>query len=181
MDAAEPGALESEASESGASAAAQPVTLPPEQAARQRWMSVLAKAGAADIEQAMQTIREALGELPAYRLIRRPEIGMIMVRARAGGTGRAFNLGEMTMTRCTLRTEGGQVGSSYVAGRSSRQAELAALIDALLQDVAHQARLLALVIDPLARAQELRRNRRVERSAPTRVDFFTVVRGEDRL
>jgi alpha-D-ribose 1-methylphosphonate 5-triphosphate synthase subunit PhnG len=106
---------------------------------------------------------------------------MAMVRARAGGTGRAFNLGEMTMTRCTLRTESGQVGSSYIAGRSSRQAELAALIDALLQDPTHQARLLALVIDPLARAQELRRNRRVERSAPTRVDFFTVVRGEDRI
>jgi alpha-D-ribose 1-methylphosphonate 5-triphosphate synthase subunit PhnG len=168
------------AAELGASEAPQPHDLPPEQAARRRWMSVLAKAGAAELEQAMPAIREALGELPAYRLIRRPEIGMAMVRARAGGTGRAFNLGEMTMTRCTLRTEAGQVGSSYIAGRSQRQAELAALIDALLQDPPHQARLLALVIDPLARAQELRRNRRVERSVPTRVDFFTVVRGEDR-
>ena len=158
-----------------------PTDLPPEQAARRRWMSVLAKAGEAELEQAMPAIRDALGELPAYRLIRRPEIGMAMVRARAGGTGRAFNLGEMTMTRCTLRTEGGQVGSAYVAGRSSRQAELAALIDALLQDPARQAQVLALVIDPLARAQELRRNRRVERSTPTRVDFFTVVRGEDRI
>lgn len=157
-----------------------PADLPPEQAARRRWMSVLAKASAAELEQAMPAVRDALGELPAYRLIRRPEIGMAMVRARAGGTGRVFNLGEMTMTRCTLRTEQGQVGSAYVAGRSSRQAELAALIDALLQDATHQAQFLALVIDPLARAQELRRNRRVECSAPTRVDFFTVVRGEDR-
>ncbi len=105
---------------------------------------------------------------------------MTMVRARAGGTGRAFNLGEMTMTRCTLRTDAGQIGSSYVAGRSMRQAELAALIDALLQEPAHRAQLLALIIDPLARAQDLRRRRRVDRSAPTRVDFFTVVRGEDR-
>lgn len=157
-----------------------PTDLPPEQAARRRWMSVLAKAGVAELEQRMPAIRAALGELPAYRLIRRPEIGMAMVRARAGGTGRAFNLGEMTMTRCTLRTEDGQVGSAYVAGRSQRQAELAALIDALLQDAAHQAQLVALVIDPLARTQELHRNRRVERSTPTRVDFFTVVRGEDR-
>jgi alpha-D-ribose 1-methylphosphonate 5-triphosphate synthase subunit PhnG len=61
-----------------------------------------------------------------------------------------------------------------------RQAELAALIDALLQDHDHQAQLLALVIDPLARAQDLRRRRRIDRSEPTRVDFFTVVRGEDR-
>ncbi len=169
------------AAELGASEASQAHDLPPEQAARRRWMSVLAKAGVAELEQAMPALREALGELPAYRLIRRPEIGMAMVRARAGGTGRAFNLGEMTMTRCTLRTEQGLVGTSYVAGRSQRHAELAALLDALLQDPAHQAQLLALVIDPLARAQELRRNRRVERSAATRVDFFTIVRGEDRI
>jgi alpha-D-ribose 1-methylphosphonate 5-triphosphate synthase subunit PhnG len=150
-----------------------------EHAARRRWMSVLAKASAADLEQAIVAMREKLGEVPAYRLIRRPEVGMTMVRARAGGTGRTFNLGEMTMTRCTLRTDGDLVGTSYVAGRSQRHAELAALFDALLQDPARQSPVTALVIDPLARAQELRRNRRVERSAPTRVDFFTVVRGED--
>jgi alpha-D-ribose 1-methylphosphonate 5-triphosphate synthase subunit PhnG len=143
-------------------------------------MSVLARASAAELEQAMGAVREALGEVPSYRLIRRPEIGMTMIRARAGGTGRPFNLGEMTITRCALRTEGGQVGTAYVAGRSMRQAELAALMDALLQEPAHQARLLALVIDPLALAQDLHRSRRVARSAPTRVDFFTVVRGEDR-
>lgn len=154
--------------------------LPPDQAARRRWISVLVRASAAELEQAMDAVREALGELPSYRLIRRPEIGMTMVRARAGGTGRSFNLGEMTVTRCALRTEGGQVGAAYVAGRSMRQAELAALMDALLQDSARQAQLLALVIDPLARTQDLRRSRRIARSAPTRVDFFTVVRGEDR-
>ncbi|HKP26682.1 MAG TPA: phosphonate C-P lyase system protein PhnG [Dongiaceae bacterium] len=155
--------------------------LAPEHAARRRWMSVLAKASAAELEQAIKAMREKLGELPRYRLIRRPEVGMTMVRARAGGTGRVFNLGEMTMTRCTLRTDDGLVGTSYVAGRSQRHAELAALIDALLQDSTRQAPLMALVIDPLARAQNLRRNRRVERSAPTRVDFFTVVRGEDSI
>ena len=153
--------------------------LAPEHAARRRWMSVLAKAGAAALEQAIAAVREKVGELPGHRLIRRPEVGMTMVRARAGGTGRAFNLGEMTMTRCTLRTDDDFVGTSYVAGRSQRHAELAALFDALLQDPARQPQVMALVIDPLARAQDLRRNRRVERSAPTRVDFFTVVRGED--
>ena len=151
----------------------------PEHAARRRWMSVLAKASVAELEQAIASVRDKLGEVPAYRLIRRPEVGMTMVRARAGGTGRAFNLGEMTMTRCTLRTDDGLVGTSYVAGRSQRHAELAALFDALLQDDARRQQVTALVVDPLARAQELRRNRRVERSAATRVDFFTVVRGED--
>jgi alpha-D-ribose 1-methylphosphonate 5-triphosphate synthase subunit PhnG len=152
-----------------------------EHAARRRWMSVLAKASTAELEQAIVAVRDTLGELPSYRLIRRPEVGMTMVRARAGGTGRAFNLGEMTMTRCTLRTDDDLVGTSYVAGRSQRHAELAALFDALLQDPGRQPQMMALVIDPLARAQELRRNRRVERSASTRVDFFTVVRGEDPL
>lgn len=154
--------------------------LAPEHAARRRWMSVLAKANAAELEQAIAATRDKLGDLPAYRPIRRPEVGMTMVRARAGGTGRVFNLGEMTTTRCTLRTDDGLVGTSYVAGRSQRHAELAALFDALLQDPVRRPQVMALVIDPLARAQELRRNRRVERSAPTRVDFFTVVRGEDR-
>ena len=151
----------------------------PEHAARRRWMSVLAKAGATELEHAIVAVCDTLGEVPAYRLIRRPEVGMTMVRARAGGTGRAFNLGEMTMTRCTLRTDDGLVGTSYVAGRSQRHAELAALFDALLQDPERQSQVMALVIDPLARTQDLRRNRRVERSAATRVDFFTVVRGED--
>ena len=43
-----------------------------------------------------------------------------------------------------------------------------------------QQRILSLVVDPLARMQSLRRDRQVARSSPTRVDFFTVVRGEDR-
>ncbi len=167
-----------DAAESGSSKAMN--DLAQAHAARRRWMSVLAKANVADLEQAIAAVGEKLVDLPAYRLIRRPEIGMTMVRARAGGAGRAFNLGEMTMARCTLRTDDGLIGSSYVAGRSVRHAELAALFDALLQDPARQAQVMALVIDPLERAQELRRNRRVERSAPTRVDFFTVVRGEDR-
>lgn len=153
--------------------------LPAAHAARRRWMSVLAKASAEELEKAMPAVETALGALPAYRLIRKPEVGMTMVRARAGGTGQPFNLGEMTMTRCTLRTEDGWVGSAYVAGRSLRQAELAALLDALLQDPARAGQLMALVIDPLARAQHLSRQRRIERSAATKVDFFTVVRGED--
>lgn len=154
--------------------------LPPEQQARRRWMAVLARASAAEIEAALPALRDAAGELPDYRLIRRPEVGTAMVRGRAGGTGRMFNLGEMTMTRCTLRTADGLIGSAYVAGRSQRQAELAALFDALLQDPARRKHVLAAVIEPLARTQAERRDRRVARAAETRVDFFTVVRGEDR-
>src|SRR3546814_213514 len=104
-------------------------------AQRRRWMSVLAKAEPGEIEAAW----ERLVEKPDYAWLRRPEAGMVMVRARAGGSGAQFNLGQMTVTRCALRLTGGAagpdcVGLGYVQGRSKRHAELAALFDALLQD-----------------------------------------------
>ena len=48
---------------------------------------------------------ERLGTLPDYRVLRGPEAGLVMVRGRTGGGGAPFNLGEMTATRCTVRTE----------------------------------------------------------------------------
>jgi alpha-D-ribose 1-methylphosphonate 5-triphosphate synthase subunit PhnG len=70
--------------------------------------------------------------------LRRPETGLMMVQGRAGGTGERFNLGEITVTRCTLRLGDAAgntpVGVAYVLGRSHRHAQLAATADALLQD-----------------------------------------------
>ena len=62
-----------------------------------------------------------------------------MVRGRAGGGGAPFNLGEMTVDalHCAHR-HAACVGHAYVAGRDERQAELAALLDALLQDPTRQ-------------------------------------------
>jgi alpha-D-ribose 1-methylphosphonate 5-triphosphate synthase subunit PhnG len=85
-----------------------------------------------------------------------------------------FNLGEMTATRCTVRTEAGFVGHAYVAGRSERQAELAALADALLQDPLRQAALLEDVIETLATAQQTRRDTVAAKAAATRVQFFAM-------
>ena len=50
--------------------------------------------------------------------LRRPEIGPVMVRGRTGATGLAFNMGEMTVTRCSLRLQGGVVGHGFVQGRA---------------------------------------------------------------
>ncbi len=72
-------------------------------------------------------------------VLRGPEAGLVMVRGRTGGGGAPFNLGEMTTTRCTVRTDAGFVGHAYVAGRDERLAEVAALADALLQDPERQA------------------------------------------
>lgn len=146
-----------------------------EHAARRRWISVLAQATGAEIERAWQ----ALPERPEYRVVRRPEVGLVMVRGRAGGSGAPFNLGEMTVTRCTVDLPSGMAGHGYVAGRNVRHAELAAVFDALLQDPLLATRLEEAVIAPLEAGQRERRRQMAARSAPTRVEFFTLVRGDD--
>lgn len=149
-------------------------------AARRRWLSVLAKAKLEELEAAWQ----GLGESPAYEWLRRPEVGMVMVRGRAGGTGGQFNLGQMTVTRCALKLASGEaasqnVGVGYVQGRSKRHAELAAVFDALLQDAVLRPALEGGVIARLERAQAQRRGERSRKAATTKVNFFTLVRGEN--
>lgn len=148
---------------------------PGEAAARRRWLSVLAKAKLDELEDAWQ----GLGESPAYEWLRRPEVGMVMVRGRAGGTGGQFNLGQMTVTRCALKLASGEAGLGYVQGRSKRHAELAALFDALLQDEARRPALEHGVIARLEAAHTLRRGDRSRKAATTKVNFFTLVRGEN--
>jgi len=146
-----------------------------EQEARQRWMSVLAQAAPREVEQCWQ----ALEERPAYRILRGPEIGSVMVRARAGGTGGRFSLGEMTVTRCSVALDDGRVGHAYVQGRSTPHAERAAVFDAMLQDPAQRPRLEATTIGPLEERRESARRRTAERVSATKVQFFTMVRGDD--
>lgn len=146
---------------------------------RAGWMRVLALADAPALEAAAGR----LGPLPSYRHLRRPESGMAMVRGRAGGTGAQFNLGEMTLTRCavTLATPEarGVIGMAYVQARSQRHAELAAVLDALLQLPAWHARVRDEVIAPLAQAHDAAALERARVAAQTKVEFFTMVRGED--
>ena len=146
-----------------------PDALPPEQphAARRRWMSVVARCSAEDL-------RHQLGELPHYHVLRGPEPGLVMVRGRTGGGGAPFNLGEMTVTRCTVRTDDGFVGHAYVKGRDEALAELAAVADALLQDPSRQPALMHDVIEPLAAAQQARRDAVAAKAAATRVQFFAM-------
>lgn len=149
--------------------------LPGAAQARQGWMRVLALAESAELDRAFA----ALGPLPPHQWLRKPETGMTMVRARAGGTGAQFNLGEVTVTRCALTLADGTMGVAYVRGRAARHAELAALADALLQTTQWHERVQRELIAPLARAHADRRDARSRAAAQTRVDFFTLVRGED--
>jgi alpha-D-ribose 1-methylphosphonate 5-triphosphate synthase subunit PhnG len=140
------------------------------QEARQHWMSVLARAGADELESCLN----ATGGPPVYQRLRGPESGLVMVRGRAGGGGAPFNLGEMMVTRCTVRTAAGQVGHAYVAGRDARQAELAAVLDALLQDPVRGAALRSGAIAQLAAAQAAGRGEIARKAAATKVEFFAM-------
>jgi alpha-D-ribose 1-methylphosphonate 5-triphosphate synthase subunit PhnG len=99
--------------------------------------------------------------------------GLVMVRGRAGGDGDAFNLGEMTVTRCAIRL-GAHIGHAYIAGRDHAKARLAALLDAALQDAALHDALMRAVVEPMAAAQQEARALEARKAAATRVDFFTM-------
>lgn len=134
-------------------------------------MGVLARADRAALEQAV----DGLDPPAAWTRLRAPETGMVMVRARAGGDGAQFNLGEMTVTRCAVRLACGTVGHAYVAGRDQRKAELAAVLDALLQTEAHGPPLRTGLIATEAARQEATREDALRRAAATKVDFFSMV------
>lgn len=140
---------------------------------RAHWISLLAKAPANALAGAVA----AYGPLPAYQWLRQPEIGLAMVRARTGGTGAQFNLGEMTVTRCALRLQSGQMGVAYVAGRDLRHAEYAAVFDALMQSDA-QEEVRRKVLQPVEQALAERKSEAAAQAQATKVDFMTMVRGE---
>jgi len=65
-----------------------------------------------------------------------------------------------------------------VQGRDRQHALRAATLDALLQTGA-AGRIHREVLAPLAAAEATRRQQRAGKAAATKVDFFTLVRGED--
>ena len=146
----------------------------PDAEARRRWMRLLARATRDELESGWDTLTDK----PRFTQLRKPEPGLVMVRGRAGGTGAPFNLGEMTVTRCAVRLETGAAptGLSYIAGRDSRRAELAAMFDALLQDATRRAEVERTVLTGVTRRIAEDRQARTAEVAATRVDFFTLAR-----
>jgi alpha-D-ribose 1-methylphosphonate 5-triphosphate synthase subunit PhnG len=142
---------------------------------RQRWLATLALAPCAVLEQALQQTRSA-GELPALTWLRLPHTGLVMVRARAGGSGAQFNLGEASVTRCAVQDAAGRIGIGYVRGGNPRHAELVALFDLLLQDDGRRADLLGAVIAPLEERRQAAREAASREAAATRVNFYTLAR-----
>jgi alpha-D-ribose 1-methylphosphonate 5-triphosphate synthase subunit PhnG len=142
---------------------------------RQAWMALLARAPRGLLEAALAVHAHA-----DVRWLRRPETGLMMVQGRVGGTGERFNLGEITVTRCALRSASqgvdAPVGVSYVLGRHQRQCELAAVADALLQDPAQHEALQASLLAPVRAHLAREAAQRQAGVAATTVEFFTLAR-----
>ena len=142
-------------------------------ARRKAVMAVLAHSSASEIAGHLEAI-----ELPAYQSLREPENGLVMLRGRIGGDGAAFNLGEATVSRAAVRLASGEVGFGYTLGRDREKARMIALCDALVQSDAFADRIETEVIAPLRIAVFARRTRKAAQTAATKVDFYTMVRGE---
>ncbi len=142
--------------------------------ARKEWLSLMAAAP----EAALMSLWNAVTDRPPFEWLRAPEVGGVMVRGRMGGSGAPFNLGEMTVTRCSLVLADGTVGHGYVQGRSKLKVEATALIDALMQTGAAD-QVQTQVLDPLAAQIRTAKQTRAAKAAATKVEFFTMVRGED--
>lgn len=142
---------------------------------RQNWMSVLAKAHLPSLQKLWSGIQS---NYPS-KILRKPETGLVMVRGRMGGSGAPFNTGEATVTRCSVENSDGNIGHGYVLGRNHNHAKIAAEIDAALQDHSAKTELLKTVIEPLQKIRDESLNESRMKTAATKVDFFTVVRGED--
>ena len=143
-------------------------------ATRKAWMSLLAKAPAS----ALAELWESYGTTPEHSVLRAPEIGSVMVRGRMGAVGGGFNLGELTITRCSVRLQDGADGHAYVQGRDKAKALQAALVDGLMQTKA-ATQVQDAILTPLKDGFDARKATRAAKAAATKVDFFTMVRGED--
>ena len=142
-------------------------------ARRKAAMAVLARATATEIATQLQAIA-----LPPYDALREPENGLVMVRGRIGGDGAAFNLGEATVSRASVRLASGEVGFGYTLGRDLEKARMIALCDALVQSDDFAGHVETDVIAPLRGVMLAKRTEKAEQAAATRVDFYTMVRGE---
>jgi alpha-D-ribose 1-methylphosphonate 5-triphosphate synthase subunit PhnG len=142
---------------------------------RRAAMATLAHAASAELSR----LWDESGLPDQAQLLRGPETGLVTLRGRIGGGGAPFNFGEATVTRATVRLPNGTVGHAYALGRDHQKARLSAIVDALWQDPQRRAEVEEKILGPLRRTAAVADGKRLAETAATRVDFFTLVRGED--
>ena len=141
---------------------------------RREAMSVLACASSAEIERGVASLEG----IPSHKEIRLPESGLVMLRGRIGGDGAPFNLGEAAVSRAAVRLATGEAGIGYVLGRDQAKAKLIALCDALVQSERHREAVERAVLAPIRNRLKVEREMQERQTAATKVEFFTLVRGE---
>ncbi|ARO22030.1 phosphonate C-P lyase system protein PhnG [Rhizobium sp. S9] len=142
---------------------------------RKRAADLLARAERSELQVAW----DALPQKPVAYPVRGPETGLVMVRGRIGGGGAPFNLGEVTVTRATVRLETGSIGHAQALGTDREKARLAAIFDALWQEEATRDFVEQALLSPIAARIAVAECRKADETAATRVDFFTMVRGDN--
>ncbi|MBY3599727.1 phosphonate C-P lyase system protein PhnG [Rhizobium bangladeshense] len=143
--------------------------------ARKRAADLLARAKRSELS----AVWDALPEKPQVQPVRGPETGLVMVRGRIGGGGAAFNLGEVTVTRASVRLDSRSVGHAQALGTDREKARLAAMFDALWQQEATREFVEQALLLPIEERIAAAERRKADETAATRVDFFTMVRGDD--
>jgi alpha-D-ribose 1-methylphosphonate 5-triphosphate synthase subunit PhnG len=144
------------------------------QSMRREAMTILASSNAAEIARQL----DLLGPIPANEELRPSESGLVMVRGRIGGDGAPFNLGEAAVTRAAVKLQTGETGFSYVLGRDAAKARLVALCDALVQSATYRSLVEQHVLAPIRTRVNAVREQKQRQAAATRVEFFTLVRGQ---
>lgn len=142
---------------------------------RKRAADLLARAERSELQAAW----DALPQKPVAFPVRGPETGLVMVRGRIGGGGAPFNLGEVTVTRATVRLESGCIGHAQALGTDREKARLAAIFDALWQEDATRHFVEQALLSPITERIAATERRKADETAATRVDFFTMVRGDN--
>src|SRR5688500_11377672 len=140
---------------------------------RQTAMGVYARATVSELEDAL----ERLGPPSDMEEMRPPELGLVMARGRMGGTGAPFNAGEVSVTRAAIKLPSGEIGVAYQLGRDRAKARAAAKLDALWQSGRRDE--VEAALDPIRARIAEDAMLKERRAAATKVDFFTMVRGED--
>ena len=149
--------------------------LDPEKSRRQNVMFICAHANLIELEAAITELEP----LPPGTDVRPPQFGLVMVRGRVGAVGNAFNVGEALVTRASVQLQNGVVGHSYLLGRARKKARLAAIIDAVSQSPDTMILVQKSLIDPVRERLAREKTNQAAETASTKVDFFTLVRGED--
>ncbi|VVE37488.1 phosphonate C-P lyase system protein PhnG [Pandoraea anhela] len=145
---------------------------PQHKADRAKWLAVFARATRDELDDAIARCPDA----PRFLWLRAPQTGLVLVQGRVGGSGDRFNLGETTVTRCTLRQQDGVVGTGYVLGRDAERAARVARLDALMQMPQHRNVLAAGPLTAIARRLAASAAQNDADAAASRVEFFTMVR-----